>query len=137
MPRGRAHDGLIHLAEHGVEAVETLDLTLETFSLSNVPGNIQVVIDAVDFDGARADFDRESGAIFAQMHRFKQGASRFVHRRDFMKHSRARTWRLQVGHRHCLQFGQRVAVGLDRAVVGFDNLAVLVCQDDRVVGALH
>ena len=71
------------------------------------------------------------------MHRFKHGPAVGFQLLGLLRQFGATLRRAKVLDGLLLQLSRRVTVGFQGAVVGFDDLPVLIGQQDDVAGAFH
>ena len=133
----QADDCLVGLAERRVQLVQAPDALLGGPALADVADHALAEALPVDLEEAAADLHREGRAVAAPVHRFVTVAAALRDSLDVALVGCRLLGRAQVLGAHAEQLVARVAVALERPVVGVDDARALVHQDDDVVGVLR
>ena len=109
------------------------DRRLGSLAFRDVADDRQMVALSIERNDAPAHFHRKGSAAAVALHRFVGTACGRPVIPVVLKAPASRRI-AQLYCVHAAQFGQRIAVGLDRALVGFDDVVVLIEQQNYIVG---
>src|SRR5581483_11321668 len=129
-------NSLVARGENAAGAIGVTERRFGAFAFCNVADDAMPIDDSVAFEFAGADFDREGVAVLATVPAFEDVGAGLGQMVPAGVESGELRWREEVCDGELQQLIQRVAVGCYCAIIGLENTAAVVEEQNDIVHVL-